>query len=62
MRFFRLGPEPVEVIESFGSAELVRDMQGSYELRGGTKRERQEALDWARKFMPQALPEITPSR
>jgi hypothetical protein len=39
-----------EVIAAFGKAELVKFLNGKYELRGGSRDDRQEAREWIALF------------
>jgi len=39
-----------EVIASFGQAQLVRYLDGRYELRGGSKEDRLTAKEWISMF------------
>ena len=49
----RLGNKSaVEVIAGFGEAQLVRTMDGKYELRGGSDEERRRSEDLTRLFFP----------
>lgn len=43
-----------ELIATFGDAQLVRDMSGKLELRGGNEQDRQQARLWARMFLTRA--------
>jgi hypothetical protein len=43
-----------EIIASWGNAELVRRLDGRYELRGGTPEERQAAREWVSLFLHEA--------
>ncbi len=40
-----------EVIATFGRAQVVRHLDGTCELRGGSEADRGEALDWISLFM-----------
>ena len=48
------GLTEVEVIARFGSVELVKDLSGKLELRGGSDEDRRQAKEWMDKFMPNA--------
>ena len=43
-----------ELIASWGEAELVRHLDGRYELRGGMPEDRQAAGEWISMFLPEA--------
>ena len=43
-----------ELIAGWGEAELVRHLDGRYELRGGTPEDRQAAREWISMFLHQA--------
>ena len=43
-----------ELIASWGEAELIRHLDGRYELRGGTPEDRQAAREWISMFLHQA--------
>jgi hypothetical protein len=43
-----------EIIASWGDAELVRRLDGRYELRGGTAEDRQAAREWVSLFLHEA--------
>ncbi len=45
----------VEVIAAFGAAQLVRTLDGKYELRGGTKEDRTAAREWISLFFHEAV-------
>ena len=42
-----------QVLTTFGSAMLVLNSEGRVELRGGTKEERQDAVEWISLFLPE---------
>ncbi len=44
-----------ERIACWGRAELVRNLDGRYELRGGTPEERQAAREWMSLFLHEAV-------
>jgi hypothetical protein len=44
-----------EVIATFGGAQLVKQVDGKMELRGGSAEDQQQARDWVKTFMPGAL-------
>ena len=41
----------VELISSFGGAEIVKDLDGKLEIRGGNEQERTQAHDWMKQFL-----------
>ncbi len=43
-----------ELIAGWGEAELVRHLDGRYELRGGTPEDRQAAREWISLFFHEA--------
>jgi hypothetical protein len=43
-----------ELIASWGEAELVRHLDGHYELRGGSPEDRQAAREWINMFLHEA--------
>ncbi len=43
--------EQPELIASFGGAEIVRYLDGSFEIRGGTDQEQLRARNWMRQFL-----------
>ena len=43
-----------ELIASWGEAELVRRVDGRYELRGGAPEDRQAAREWISLFLHEA--------
>ena len=47
-----------ELVAAFGRAELVRTLEGRYELRGGTTEDRQKAGEWISLFLHEAHPVI----
>jgi len=46
-----------KVIVSFGSAHLLRRRDGRFELRGGSRAERQAAREWVSYFQHEAAVE-----
>jgi hypothetical protein len=44
------------VIACFGQARLIRKRDGHFELRGGSRHERNEAYEWISMFMHEAVP------
>ncbi len=45
----------VEVIATFGRAQLVRTLELKYELRGGTREDRIAAREWISMFFHEAV-------
>jgi hypothetical protein len=43
------------VLASFGDARLVKHLNGTVELRGGSEEDQQAAREWLRQFMPAVL-------
>ncbi|HEY9173057.1 MAG TPA: hypothetical protein VI136_12290 [Verrucomicrobiae bacterium] len=54
--FFRR--ERGELIARWGEAELVRHLDGRYELRSGTPEDRQTAREWISMFLHQAVVKV----
>ena len=52
-----LRPSNGKVIVSFGDAHLLRARDGKFELRGGTRAERQAAREWVSYFLHNAAVE-----
>ena len=46
------------VIAQFGAAQLIKNEDGRYELRGGTREDKMNAIEWISLFMHEATPEI----
>ena len=44
-----------EVIATFGHARLIKRLAGDYELVGGSKEDRAQALEWISMFMHEAV-------
>ena len=44
-----------EVIAGFGTAELVRHLDGRFELRGGSAEDHRAAREWVEQFYRKAL-------
>lgn len=42
-----------EVIAGFGGAQLLKHLDGKFELRGGSLEDQQEARKWVEMFMPE---------
>jgi hypothetical protein len=57
-----LKPADEELIASFGEARLVRDLDGKFELRGGTAEDRTAAKEWISLFMHEAVPCVCDQR
>ena len=49
----RFSAKSEQVLTTFGSALLVLNSDGRVELRGGTKSERQDAVEWISMFLPE---------
>ena len=45
--------EEVELVASFGGAELVKHLDGTLEIRGGTEQEKTQAHAWMKQFLTQ---------
>ncbi len=45
--------ERQELIASFGGAEILKNLDGSLEIRGGTEDERARAYAWMQQFLMQ---------
>lgn len=59
MKKNRIGLKKTEkVIAQFGMAQLIKNENGRYELRGGTREDIISALEWISMFMHEATPEI----
>lgn len=50
--------EVADLVACFGSAQLIKYLDGRFELRGGTASDRRRACDWLEMFMPDVLEEI----
>jgi hypothetical protein len=50
-----------ELIATFGDAQLVRDMSGRLELKGGTAVDREQARWWIETFLPRASDSRAPA-
>lgn len=48
--FFPLFQDEGEIVAGFGSAKLVKYLNGKYELRGGSKDDRLAAHEWVSLF------------
>ena len=46
--------ERVELIASFGDAQIVKHHDGELEIRGGTEQEKTQARAWIKQFLTQA--------
>jgi len=55
--FVQLRPNRGKVIVSFGGADLLRNRDGKFELRGGSRAERQAAREWVSYFLHNAAVE-----
>ena len=49
-KYFRAPKDDGEVIASFGQAQIVKYLDGKYELRGGSKDDRLAAKEWIALF------------
>jgi hypothetical protein len=54
--------EHSEKIAGWGEANLVRFLDGHYELQGGTLEDRQAATKWIKQFMPKVAEELQARR
>ena len=52
-------PPSEELIASFGDAQILRDLDGKLEIRGGTEPEKTEARAWIKQFL---TPPLLPNR
>jgi hypothetical protein len=48
--YFPGGTELGDILASFGHARLVKHLNGTYELRGGSKQDRLAAKEWLAVF------------
>ncbi len=57
-RYYNDIPRPREqLIAGFGDAQILKDLDGKLEIRGGTEQEKAEARDWMNQFLtPPLLP------
>lgn len=55
--FNRVRHNEGKIIVSFGDAHLLRKFDGKFELRGGSRSERQAAREWASFFKHEAAVE-----
>ena len=46
--------DPGTVLAAFGEARLMQHLDGRLELLGGTEADRQAALEWLARFLPEA--------
>lgn len=53
----RFGRRQGRVVVSFGEAHLLRGANGRFELRGGSRSERQAAREWVSHFQHEAAVE-----
>jgi hypothetical protein len=51
-------PQREQLIMSFGHAEIIRNLSGGYELRGGNEQNRKDAIAWIERFLPEAQQSI----
>ena len=54
MRRYPDDSDPGTLLASFGEARLIRHLDTRIELVGGTEADRTAALDWLRRFLPEA--------
>ena len=57
-RFEILRPKDDQLIASFGEAQLVKKLNGSLELRGGSCDDRTSAREWISLFCHEAVPHV----
>jgi hypothetical protein len=50
----------VRIVASFGDAQLVRHINGRYELRGGSAAEHTDAMEWISIFLHEAVVSFPP--
>lgn len=55
-------PNMPELIALFGQAQLVKHDTGRYELRGGTRRDHLDAVEWASLFCHEATMPLASER
>ena len=54
MRRFPNDSDPGTLLAAFGEARLVQHLDTRVELVGGSETDRTAALDWLRRFLPEA--------
>jgi len=53
-----LGRAGSELIASFGQAKLIKQLDGRFELRGGSAEDHTAADEWISLFMHEAVPRL----
>ena len=53
-----LGRDRSELVASFGEAKLVKQLDGSFELRGGSAEDHTAAREWISLFLHEAVPRL----
>ena len=53
-----LGREQSELVASFGEAKLIKQLDGRFELRGGSEADHTAAQEWVSLFMHEAVPKL----
>src|SRR4051812_22550669 len=43
------------LIATFGGAQLWKNLNGRFEVRGGSDQEKKEAVEWVGMFLPEAM-------
>jgi hypothetical protein len=54
MRRYHDQPDPGTLLAAFGEARLMNHLDGRLDLVGGTEADRQAALEWLARFLPEA--------
>jgi len=49
-----------EVIAGFGGAQLLKHLDGKFELRGGSMEDQRAAREWVEMFMPEVAAVLPP--
>jgi hypothetical protein len=47
-----------QVIAQFGQAALIKQSNGTWQLKGGTKEDRLSAREWISLFLHEAVPQL----
>jgi len=47
-----------ELVASFGEAKLIKQLEGRFELRGGSAEDHTAAQEWISLFMHEAVPRL----
>lgn len=55
-----VGGKNWQLVATFGQAQLVRTLEGRWELRGGSPADRGAAREWISLFMHEAVPALLP--